>query len=62
MILKYASWMEACGVNVERDSAGVPLHKLEIDPCFALDANELAEKLGAGFVFDADLLLTEDKC
>lgn len=60
MMLKYAGWMEACGIDVERDAAGVPIHKIEIDPCFALGADDLAKALGEDFVFDADLLLVED--
>ncbi len=62
MMLKYAAWLETCGVKVERDSEGVPVHKIEIDPCFALGSDDLAAKLGDGFVFDADLLLAEDDC
>ena len=61
MMLKYASWMEACGVAVERDAEGIPVHKIEIDPCFALDAAELATNLGESFVFNADLLLAGDE-
>jgi UDP-N-acetylglucosamine/UDP-N-acetylgalactosamine diphosphorylase len=61
MMLKYASWLEACGVAVERDAAGVPVHKIEIDPCFALDATELASNLGDDFVFNADLFLAGDE-
>ncbi len=61
MMLKYAGWLEECGVDVARDADGVPLHKIEIDPCFALNAGDLAEKLGEGFVFDADLLLSDEE-
>ena len=62
MMLKYAGWLETCGVEVERDAEGVPVHYIEIDPCFALGPDDLAAKLGEGFVFDADLLLSEDDC
>ncbi|MBT3190952.1 MAG: UDPGP type 1 family protein [Verrucomicrobia bacterium] len=64
MMLKAAGWLEACGVEVARDSEGGALHKIEIDPCFALGAADLAGKLGEGFAFDADLLLdaSEDGC
>jgi UDP-N-acetylglucosamine/UDP-N-acetylgalactosamine diphosphorylase len=59
MMLKYAGWLETCGVDVARDAEGLPTHKIEIDPCFALGAEDLAEKIGDGFVWDGDLLLAE---
>jgi UDP-N-acetylglucosamine/UDP-N-acetylgalactosamine diphosphorylase len=63
MMLKYAGWLEVCGVEVPRDAEGVPAHKIEIDPCFALGPDDLADKLGDGFVFDADLMLSgEEVC
>jgi UDP-N-acetylglucosamine/UDP-N-acetylgalactosamine diphosphorylase len=61
MILKYAGWFEACGFAVTRDEDGNPIHKIEIDPCFALGAETLADRLGPGFVFDADLLLSDEE-
>jgi UDP-N-acetylglucosamine/UDP-N-acetylgalactosamine diphosphorylase len=44
---KYARWLEAAGVQVPRGDDGVV--DLEIDPRFALDAEELARRLPAGF-------------
>ena len=61
MILKYAGWLEACGVDVARDGDGIPVHKIEIDPCFALGPEDLGEKLGEGFVLDGDLLLSDEE-
>ena len=61
MMLKAAGWLETCGVVVARDANGNLTHKIEIDPCFALGPKDLAEKLGEGFVFDADLLLSDEE-
>ena len=44
----YARWLEAAGVGVPRDGDGEPVD-LEIDPRLALDADELARRLPAGF-------------
>jgi UDP-N-acetylglucosamine/UDP-N-acetylgalactosamine diphosphorylase len=44
----HARWLEAAGVSVPRDGDGEPVD-LEIDPRFALDAAELAERLPDGF-------------
>ena len=43
----YARWLEAAGVSVPRDRDGEPVD-LEVDPRFALDADELARRLPAG--------------
>jgi len=60
MIRKYAGWLTACGFDVPRDPDGEPRYKIEIDPCFALDAQALGAQLLKTFVLDADLLLNED--
>jgi UDP-N-acetylglucosamine/UDP-N-acetylgalactosamine diphosphorylase len=60
MMLKFAAWLEACGVKVERDADGVPVHKIEIDPCFALGPDDLASRLDGGFVLDGDIYLGGD--
>jgi UDP-N-acetylglucosamine/UDP-N-acetylgalactosamine diphosphorylase len=44
---KYARWLEAAGVEVPRGPDGEPVD-LEIDPRYALDAEELAERLPPG--------------
>ena len=59
MMRKFAGWMECCGVAVARDAAGEPRYKIEIDPCYALSAEELGQRLDASFRWDADLLLAE---
>ena len=61
MILKAARQLEACGVSIPRDASGVPLFKIEIDPCFGLTPKDLAEKIGEGFTLDADMLLSGDE-
>ena len=43
----YARWLESAGVSVPRRDDGEPVD-LEIDPRFALDAAELAERLPPG--------------
>ncbi|MCX7590633.1 MAG: hypothetical protein N2255_03290 [Kiritimatiellae bacterium] len=45
MIRKWARWLEGCGVRVPRDSSGEPAYRIEIDPCFANDQEELRERL-----------------
>ena len=57
MMLKFARWLEKCGCEVPRDADGVPLHKIEIDPCFALGPAELCEKIGSDFVLEAETCL-----
>ena len=57
MMLKFASWLEGCGVEVERDADGIPVRKIEIDPCFALGTDDLKNRLDSGFVLDADTYL-----
>jgi hypothetical protein len=49
--------MEKCGVEVPQDAAGEPAHCIEIDPSFALDAEELRRKLPADFKVTGDVLL-----
>jgi UDP-N-acetylglucosamine/UDP-N-acetylgalactosamine diphosphorylase len=44
----YARWLEGAGVEVPRGDDGEPVD-LEIDPRYALDAEELAERLPPGF-------------
>jgi UDP-N-acetylglucosamine/UDP-N-acetylgalactosamine diphosphorylase len=61
MVRKVAGWLEACGVVVPRNAEGDPRHRIEIDPCFAMNEDELAQKLGTGFSLDADLLLDGDE-
>lgn len=52
----HARWLEAAGARVPRDADGEPVD-LEIDPRYALDAEELARRLPAGTVIDAPAVL-----
>lgn len=61
MIRKFAGWLEFCGVQVPRQEDGESRYRIEIDPCFAMNAEELQKKLRTGFTLDADLLLGEDE-
>lgn len=53
-----ARWLAAAGVGVEVGGDGAPVHEIEIDPRFALDAEELARKVtpGLGIVGPTALL------
>lgn len=60
---KWARWLLEAGVPVELDAEGCARHRIEIDPCYALDAAALAERLAAeGRTPDGggDLLLAGD--
>jgi UDP-N-acetylglucosamine/UDP-N-acetylgalactosamine diphosphorylase len=45
----YAGWLEDCGVQVPRDSNNNVSGPIEISPLFALDGNELKQKLPNSF-------------
>jgi hypothetical protein len=47
MIRRAARWLETCGVDIPRDAAGEPDALLEISPAFALDADDLRERLSS---------------
>ncbi len=49
----FKAWIEAAGGRVDNEQA-----RLEISPLYALDAEELAAKLPAGFTVTADLYLS----
>lgn len=57
MTRKYSRWLESSGVTVPKDKAGDPIHRIEIDPCFALCAEDLKKKLTQGFKISGDVLL-----
>lgn len=59
MVAKFVTWLKACDADVPCDDKGDPLFEVEIDPCFAMDAYELAQKIEAGLVIDQDLYLHE---
>lgn len=45
LLLRAGRWLESCGVRVPRDAEGVPALPLEISPKYALDAEDLRERL-----------------
>jgi len=59
LMLKHARWLESAGIAVPRTADGGLRHKLEIDPCFALDAGELARRVDKTTVLAEDLVLAE---
>jgi UDP-N-acetylglucosamine/UDP-N-acetylgalactosamine diphosphorylase len=56
---KFARWFEACGVRVPRTPDGTPEVRIEIDPCYALDADALRRRLPQGFTVDRSIYLRE---
>lgn len=56
----YARWLECAGVSVPRDDDGDPTVDIEIDPRYALDAGELAERLPADFRVTGDTVIDAD--
>lgn len=60
MILKFARWFDSCGIAVPRGADGLPTVKIEIDPCYALSAEDLKAKLPKGFKITGDVLLNAD--
>jgi UDP-N-acetylglucosamine/UDP-N-acetylgalactosamine diphosphorylase len=60
LVDQYARWLEAAGVSVPRARDGAPAQAIEIDPLYAMDADELAEKAaGESLSFDEPLVLEE---
>ena len=52
----YARWLETAGASVSRDRDGEP-PDIEIDPRYALDAEELARRLPAGLAVDGPTVI-----
>ncbi len=53
----FGDWLERAGVEVPRDEAGNVAGPVEISPLFALDADELAQRLPPGLTFRPGLVL-----
>lgn len=53
----FGGWLEKAGVSVPRDQEGNVTGRVEISPLFALDADELAQKVDAGLRFEDGLYL-----
>jgi UDP-N-acetylglucosamine/UDP-N-acetylgalactosamine diphosphorylase len=53
----YARWLADCGVAVPCDGEGAPVVDIEIDPRYALDPAELADRIPADLRVDGPLAL-----
>jgi UDP-N-acetylglucosamine/UDP-N-acetylgalactosamine diphosphorylase len=53
----FAGWLEEAGATVDRDEDGAPRVPIEIDPLFALDADELRGRIPPGMHVDRPLRL-----
>jgi UDP-N-acetylglucosamine/UDP-N-acetylgalactosamine diphosphorylase len=53
-LLYFGRWFEEAGVPVPRDSDGVPLHKLEVSPIYALSQDDFVRKMKRDMVIDRD--------
>jgi UDP-N-acetylglucosamine/UDP-N-acetylgalactosamine diphosphorylase len=49
---KFARWFEASGVRIPLGSDGTPAIPIEVDPCYALDAEDLRHRLPKRFTLD----------
>jgi UDP-N-acetylglucosamine/UDP-N-acetylgalactosamine diphosphorylase len=58
---EYGRWLEEAGVSVPRDAHGDPTVDIEIDPRYALDATELAERLPSDTRVDGPLVLDAER-
>jgi len=57
MTHKFARWLELCGVNVPRELSGDSIHQIEIDPVYALTAEDLRDRVSLDLEISGDLLL-----
>jgi len=57
MINQFGSWLEKIGVSVPKDTDGNVEGEIEITPLFALDNEELAEKVNSNLSFGGSLYL-----
>ena len=57
MMLRFARWLRQCKIEIPVNADGVLKYKIEIDPCFALDAEDLKRRLPATFRITGDTLL-----
>lgn len=58
LVAKYTRWLNACGVTVPLEADGRQTIQIEIDPCYALNAGQLKQRLRPDFKVTKDLLLT----
>ncbi len=58
---RYADWLEAAGVPVERTPEGEPTEPVEVSPLVALSAQELAQALAPGARLEHPIYLEETR-
>jgi UDP-N-acetylglucosamine/UDP-N-acetylgalactosamine diphosphorylase len=56
-LLLFSRWFEGAGIRVPRGSDGIPLHKLEVSPLFALSAEEFRARVPRGIDAERDIYL-----
>jgi len=57
MVRKFCRWFESIGISVPKNQEGEPLHKIEVDPCFALGPDDLRKRIRNDFKINADVFL-----
>ena len=57
MTMLYAEWLTRAGIHVPRDEAGNPRHPIEISPLYALDVEELVQRVPRDLKVDGPLCL-----
>ena len=58
---EYARWFELAGIAVPRDADGDPDVDIEVDPRYALDADELGLRIPPDFRIDGPIVLAADR-
>ncbi len=57
MSAKFGRWLNAAGASFPSNADGTPSVRIEIDPLFALNAEDLSERLDQGSAFEGDIHL-----
>ena len=57
LTMKFARWLEQCGVTVPRSALGQPVYQIEIDPALALSADDLDGRVSTDLEISGDLFL-----
>jgi hypothetical protein len=53
----FGRWLQEAGVEIQKDEAENVKGTIEISPLYALDTEELKEKIGQKIVFNGELNL-----
>ena len=57
MVLQFSRWLEGAGVQVPKGADGAPRYRIEIDPLYALTAEDVRGKVSRDLKITGDLLL-----